>query len=247
MPEAVIVSTARSPDRPGLQGLAQGRPPRRPRRHGRGRRPGQGPGARPGPGRRPLPRLRRAVRRARVQHGPRRRRARRLRPPARRHAQPLLRLVGADHPDGLPRDQGRRGRRLHLAPASRRSPATSTSPAPAGPRPTGRTRASPTPSPAAPRTAAGEHARGPTRARTASCPTSTSRWARPPRTSPACAASPAQRQDEWGVTSQNRAEKAIADGFFAREITPDHDPGRHRRQHRRRPPPRRHAREGVEP
>ena len=29
-----------------------------------------------------------------------------------------------------------------------------------------------------------------------------------------------QRQDEWGVTSQNRAEKAIADGFFEREITP---------------------------
>ncbi|MGL5911588.1 MAG: acetyl-CoA C-acetyltransferase, partial [Phycicoccus sp.] len=28
------------------------------------------------------------------------------------------------------------------------------------------------------------------------------------------------RQDEWGVTSQNRAEKAIADGFFAREILP---------------------------
>ena len=28
------------------------------------------------------------------------------------------------------------------------------------------------------------------------------------------------RQDEWGVLSQNRAEKAIADGFFAREITP---------------------------
>ena len=29
-----------------------------------------------------------------------------------------------------------------------------------------------------------------------------------------------ERQDEWGVTSQNRAEKAIADGFFEREITP---------------------------
>lgn len=29
-----------------------------------------------------------------------------------------------------------------------------------------------------------------------------------------------ERQDEWGVTSQNRAEKAIADGFFAREIAP---------------------------
>ena len=29
-----------------------------------------------------------------------------------------------------------------------------------------------------------------------------------------------ERQDEWGVTSQNRAEKAINDGFFEREITP---------------------------
>jgi acetyl-CoA C-acetyltransferase len=28
------------------------------------------------------------------------------------------------------------------------------------------------------------------------------------------------RQDEWGVISQNRAEKAIIDGFFAQEITP---------------------------
>ena len=29
-----------------------------------------------------------------------------------------------------------------------------------------------------------------------------------------------ERQDEWGVTSQNRSEKAIANGFFEREITP---------------------------
>ncbi|HET7400061.1 MAG TPA: acetyl-CoA C-acetyltransferase [Intrasporangium sp.] len=29
-----------------------------------------------------------------------------------------------------------------------------------------------------------------------------------------------ERQDEWGVTSQNRAEKAIADGYFDWEITP---------------------------
>ncbi len=29
-----------------------------------------------------------------------------------------------------------------------------------------------------------------------------------------------ERQDEWGVTSQNRAEQAIASGFFAREILP---------------------------
>jgi acetyl-CoA C-acetyltransferase len=33
------------------------------------------------------------------------------------------------------------------------------------------------------------------------------------------------RQDEWGVISQNRAEKAIVDGFFAREITPITTPG----------------------
>ena len=31
-----------------------------------------------------------------------------------RDRQPVLRLVRADHPDGLPRDQGRRGRRLRL-------------------------------------------------------------------------------------------------------------------------------------
>ncbi len=29
-----------------------------------------------------------------------------------------------------------------------------------------------------------------------------------------------ERQDEWGVRSQNRAEESIKDGFFAREITP---------------------------
>jgi len=29
-----------------------------------------------------------------------------------------------------------------------------------------------------------------------------------------------ERQDEWGVSSQNRAEQAIASGFFAREIAP---------------------------
>ncbi|GAB94077.1 acetyl-CoA C-acetyltransferase [Kineosphaera limosa] len=29
-----------------------------------------------------------------------------------------------------------------------------------------------------------------------------------------------ERQDEWAVRSQNRAEQAIADGFFAREIAP---------------------------
>ena len=51
---------------------------------------------------------------SRAQHGQGRRHPARLRPPARRHAHPVLRLVAADHPDGLPRDQGRRGRRLRL-------------------------------------------------------------------------------------------------------------------------------------
>ena len=88
------------------------------------------------------------------------------------------------------------------------------------PRTTGRTRCSPTPQPAAPRTRGRRTRRGTTRARTASCPTSTSRWARPPRTSPACAASPARSRTSSAYARQNLAEKAIADGFFAREITP---------------------------
>ena len=37
---------------------------------------------------------------------------------------------------------------------------------------------------------------------------------------PAARASPARSMDEFGVRSQNLAEKAIADGFWAREITP---------------------------
>ena len=41
--------------------------------------------------------------------------------------------------------------------------------------------------------------------------------------------------DEFGVRSQNLAEKAIADGFWAREITPVDHARRHRRLRRRRP------------
>ena len=59
----------------------------------------------------------------------------------------------------------------------------------------------------------------PARGRRAS-PTSTSRWARPPRTSPGCAGLKREELDEFGVRSQNLAEKAINDGFWAREITP---------------------------
>ena len=49
--------------------------------------------------------------------------------------------------------------------------------------------------------------RGPTRARTACCPTSTSRWARPPRTSPRSRGISRERQDEWGVASARTAPR----------------------------------------
>ncbi len=78
-------------------------------------------------------------------------------------------------------------------------------------------------------------------------PTSTSRWARRPRTWPSSRASAAQEQDEFGVRSQNLAEKAIADGFWAREITPVTTARRHRGQQGRRPARRRHAGGGRRP
>ena len=87
---------------------------RRPGRPDGARRARQSAGAEPPPDRRPDPGLRPAGRRAGLQHGPRRRRRARLRLPARHHRQPVLLVVAADHPDGLPRDQGRRGRRVHL-------------------------------------------------------------------------------------------------------------------------------------
>ena len=83
--------------------------------------------------------------------------------------------------------------------------------------------------------------------------TSTSRWARPPRTWRSSRASPAQDQDEFGVRSQNLAEKAIADGFWATRDHAGHPAGRHRRRQRRRPARRRHlgedrdAQAGVPP
>ena len=53
-------------------------------------------------------------RRERQQHGPGRQRAQRHGRGARRDGDPLLLVLRADHPDGLPRDQGRRGRRVRL-------------------------------------------------------------------------------------------------------------------------------------
>ena len=50
-----------------------------------------------------------------------------------------------------------------------------------------------------------------------------------------------QAQDEWGVESQNRAEKAQANGVFAREITPVTLPDGSGHGHRRLPSRRHHA------
>ena len=61
---------------------------------------------------------------------------------------------------------------------------------------------------------------GTTRARTAPYRTSTSPWVRPPRTWHRSRACPRAEQDEFGARSQNLAEKAIANGFFEREIVP---------------------------
>ena len=219
MPEAVIVATARSPDRPRLQGsLKDLRPDDLTATIVRAAL-AKVPAARPARHRRPDARLRPARRRAGLQPGPGRRRAAGLGPPAGHHRHPLLLLVAADHPDGAARDQGGRGRRVHLGrcrdglplrQGQLRRPAR-----------TPRTRCSPRPRPAPPSARRARRRRaGTTRARTACCPTSTSRWARPPRTSPRSRASPAQDQDEFGVRSQNLAEKAIANGFWEREITP---------------------------
>ena len=46
-----------------------------------------------------------------------------LRSPARHDRQPVLLVVAADDPDGLPRDQGRRGGRVHLGRGRVREPA----------------------------------------------------------------------------------------------------------------------------
>ena len=224
------------PDRPRVQGLAQGRPPRRPRRRGRHRPP--------------WTRSRRSTRRLvdDLYLG--------CAEPWGEHGSNMARVVavlaGYDHLPGATVNRfcassvQTTRMAFHAIKAGEGdificggvecvSPLHRLRRRRRRPRPTGRTRGSPRPAPAArgpPQTTTP----GPTRARTACCPTSTSRWARPPRTSRRLRGISRERQDEWGVTSQNRAEKAIADGFFAREITPVTTARRHRRQHGRRPP-----------
>ena len=126
-----------------------------------------------------------------------------------------------DHADGLPRHQGRRGRRLPLRRASSASRSTPASPGPAAPT---TTRKNP-----AVRRGRGAHAppppratrRGPTRARTACCPTSTSPWARPPRTSPRSRGiSPRSARTSGACRARTAPRRPSPTGSSSREITP---------------------------
>ena len=189
MPEAVIVATARSPIGRAVKGSLKDMRPDDLAVQMVQAALAKVPGARPDRDRRPDARLRTAGRRVRQQPRPGRCRARGPRPPARHHREPLLLLEPADHPDGAARDQGRRGRRLHLRrcrdrqplrQGQRRRPARHPEPAlrrGPGPHRDVRRRRPDLGRPARPR---------------ASCPTSTSPWARPRRTSPSSRASPAR-------------------------------------------------------
>ena len=185
--------------------------------------------------------------------GRRGRRAARPGPPARHDGHPLLLVVAADHPDGVPRDQGRRGRRLHLGRRRDGVPVRQGQlRLAAGHAEPGR---SPTPRPAV------------AQASPRAAPTA---WHDPRedgqlpdvyiamgQTAENLAAAqghhPGGAWTSSASASQNLAEKAIADGFWAREITPVTTARRHGGQQRRRPARRasprggRRAQAGVPP
>ena len=226
--DAVIVATARSPIGRAVQGLAARPASRRPGRDHRARRARQGArsSTRPTSTTSTSAAACPAASRASTWAGWSRRCSATTGLPG-RDGDPLLRLVAADHPDGLPRDQGRRGRRLRLGrcrdrvalrPRQLRRPAAGG----AGPR---RRLAGPTRS--SPRRKARTKARAEGGA---------GNWHDPREDGEVpdiyiamgqTAENLAQikgvtreEMDEFGVRSQNLAEKAIADGFWAREITP---------------------------
>ena len=218
MPEAVIVATARSPIGRAFKGsLTSIRPDdlAAADRHGRAR---QGAAARPARHRRPDAGLRAARRRAGLQHGPRGRASCSATTRARHDGHPVLLVVAADHPDGVPRDQGRRGRRLHLGRRRVRLPVRQRQQRrPAGHAEPGLRRRRQ-------RTAARAAERRDGLARPARGRRGPRRLHRhgPDRREPrrSCKGVSREEQDEFGVRSQNLAEKALANGFWEREITP---------------------------
>ena len=241
MPEAVIVSTARSPIGRAVKGSLVEHPPGRPRHPDRARRAGQGAGAGPARHRRPDDGLRPARRRVRLQHRPHRRGAARLRLPARHDRQPLLLVVAADLPDGVPRDQGRRGSMRSSRPASRRC------------------RGSPTAAPTAGRTRT-TSAYAEAEQRTAKVAESGAAEWHDPREDgllPDVYIAMGQTAENLALLQERqprghgplrrplaepRRGRRIANGFWARDITPDHAAGRHRRVEGRRPAGRGHLR-----
>ena len=114
MPEAVIVDAIRTPIGRAMKGTLQGHPGRRPRRDPAARARRAQPGGQFQRDGRHHDGLRLPRRGAGLQHRPQRAVARRHRPPCPGgHGEPLLRIVTADHPDGLPRHQGGRRRSVH--------------------------------------------------------------------------------------------------------------------------------------
>ena len=168
-----------------------------------------------------------------------------LRPPAR-----APRSTGSAprrcRPPGWPSTRSRPARATSSSPpASSASRSTPTGPAPAAPRTTGQ---NPLFADAQARTRA--HRRrptrpGPTRARTACCPTSTSRWARPPRTSRRSRGITRERQDEWGVDQPEPRREGHRRRLLRPRDHAGHHARRHRRHHGRRPARRRHPRGRV--
>ena len=236
MTEAVIVSTARSPDRPGQQGLARRVPARRPDRHhrqGRARQGARSSTARPiedlilGCGQPAGESGYNIARVAAILAGLRRR--------PRRHRQPLLLVVAADHPHGRPRHQGRRGRRLRRRRRRDRQPLH----AAASPTAARTTRCSPTPRPAPPSAPT-----APTRgSRSTACPTSTSPWARPPRTCGSRRTSARQDMDEFAARQPAAGRGQPGERLLGRRDHAHHHAVGHRGHQGRRPPRRHHRRE----
>ena len=167
-----------------------------------------------------------------------------LRQAARRDDHPVLLVLAADHADGVARDQGRRGRRVHLGRGRDGDPV--------------RQWAAPTPAGHAEPDV--REARGPQRPRRAA---GGATWHDPREDGLLPDVYIAMGQTAENVAelerhhprgawtssafrSQNLAEKAIANGFFEREITPVTLPRRQLVVSRRRPAARRHHR-GVSP
>ena len=217
MPEAVIVATARSPIGRAFKGsLTSIRPDDLLAQMVRGRA-GEGTATRSGRHRRPDRSAAGCQAASRDSTWRAWSRCCSARQPARHHGQPLLLVVAADHPDGLPRDQGGRGRRVHLRRRRVRVPL----------REGDERLPARHPEPAV-RRRCGPHA--------ATAEASAADWHDPRsdgeipdvyiamgQTAENVAAARGitrLEQDEFGVRSQNLAEKALADGFWQREITP---------------------------